>query len=296
MGWRLFHQFIVRRLLTERVRTVTTVVGIALGIGVVIAIQLTNASSIRGFETALDTIAGRTSIEIVGNGGIDEANLPDLGWLRRFGTLSPVVQGEMAIASGPAAGPRARNASEDGTVGRIRRPRREAVRVLGVDILRDQPFRDYHLLRVEGGPAEDRAVTTRKFLEILTNERAVVVPEKLARRKGVPLGGEIRLVTGDRVQSFVVRGLLRDEGPARVMDGSFVLMDIAAAQLAFDRLGRIDRLDVLVPDGTDVDATLAAVAARLPPGLRAQRPARRGEQVEQMLAACLLYTSPSPRD
>src|SRR6185295_15465552 len=86
-------------------------------------------------------------------------------------------------------------------------------------------------------------------------------------------------------QSFVVRGLLRDEGPARVMDGSFVLMDIAAAQLAFDRLGRIDRLDVLVPDGTDVDATLAAVAARLPPGLRAQRPARRGEQVEQMLAA-----------
>jgi putative ABC transport system permease protein len=285
MGWRLFHQFIVRRLLTERVRTVTTVVGIALGIGVVIAIQLTNASSIRGFETALDTVAGRTSIEIVGNGGIDEAKLPELGWLRRFGTLSPVVQGEMAIASGPPAGPRTRNASEDGTVGRIRRPRREAVRVLGVDILRDQPFRDYHLLRVEGGPAEDREVTTRKFLEILTNERAVVVPEKLARRKGVPLGGEIRLVTGDRVQSFVVRGLLRDEGPARVMDGSFVLMDIAAAQLAFDRLGRIDRLDVLVPDGTDVDATLAAVAARLPPGLRAQRPARRGEQVEQMLAA-----------
>ena len=28
------------------------------------------------------------------------------------------------------------------------------------------------------------------------------------------------------------------------MDGSFVLMDIAAAQLAFDRLGRVDRMDL----------------------------------------------------
>ena len=51
-------------------------------------------------------------------------------------------------------------------------------------------------------------------------------------------------MAGDRVNTYVVRGLLKDEGPARVMDGSFVLMDIAAAQLAFDRLGRVDRVDV----------------------------------------------------
>ena len=282
MRWRLFHQFIVRRLLAERVRTATTVAGIALGIAVVVAIQLTNASSIRGFETALDTIAGRTSIEILGNGGIDESRLRELGWLREFGTVSPIVQGEMAIVSGPPDGGRG---SQEGAVGRMRRTRSEAVRVLGVDILRDQPFRDYPLLRVEGKAAEDREVTTQKFLEILTNERAVVIPEKLARRKGIELGGEIRLLTGDRVQSFVVRGLLRDQGPARVMDGSFVLMDIAAAQLAFNRLGRIDRIDVLVPDGADIAATLAAVSPRLPPGLRADRPSRRGQQVEQMLAA-----------
>ena len=74
---RLFSQFIVRRrMLSERTRTLTTVVGIALGIAVVIAIQLTNASSVRGFETALDTVSGRASIEIAGPGGIDETLLP----------------------------------------------------------------------------------------------------------------------------------------------------------------------------------------------------------------------------
>ena len=71
-----------------------------------------------------------------------------------------------------------------------------------------------------------------------------MITEKLARRRGYALGDEIRLMAGDRVNTFVIRGLLKDEGPARVMDGSFVLMDIAAAQLAFDRLGRVDRIDV----------------------------------------------------
>jgi hypothetical protein len=52
MNLGLFRQFIVRRLALEPARTITTVAGIAVGIAVVVAIQLTNASSVRGFETA----------------------------------------------------------------------------------------------------------------------------------------------------------------------------------------------------------------------------------------------------
>ena len=47
----------------------------------------------------------------------------------------------------------------------------------------------------------------------------------------------------------MIRGLLKNDGPARVLDGNFVLMDIAAAQLAFDRLGRVDRVEVVLADG-----------------------------------------------
>jgi putative ABC transport system permease protein len=287
MLYRLFSQFILRRMAQERARTITTVVGIALGIAVVIAIQLTNASSVRGFETALNTVAGRTSVEILGTGGIDETTLPNLGWLREFGAMSPVIEGEMAIVTGPEN--RAR--------------RTETVKVLGVDILQDLTLRDYLLgARGEGsqpgGSQREGSVvdelTSQQFLELLTSPRAIVVTEKLARRRGYALGDEVRLMAGDRVNAFVIRGLLKDEGPAKVMDGSFVLMDIAAAQLAFDRLGRIDRLDVQLkgagaaedtPGSTEIDAALASIGARLPAGLKAQRPARRGEQVERMLAA-----------
>ena len=280
---RLFHQFIIRPLASEKIRTATTIIGVALGIAVVIAIQLTNASSVRGFETALETVAGKTAVEVIGAGtGVDEARLPELSWLREFGVISPVIEGTAALVTGDV---KALNS----------RRQLEAVKVLGIDILRDQPFRDYQLLELEQNLAGGTEVpplrttpddyTTQQFLEILTNERSVVITEKLARRRNYQIGGELRLMIGDRVLPFIVRGYLKDEGPARVLDGNFILMDIAAAQLAFDRLGRVDRVEVLLPDGADLQASLDAIAARMPAGLSAQRPARRGEQVETMLAA-----------
>ncbi|MGE3490868.1 MAG: ABC transporter permease [Vicinamibacterales bacterium] len=288
---RLFTQFILRPLAADKLRTATTVLGVALGIAVVVAIQLTNASSVRGFETALETVAGKTAVQIVGTGGVDEDLLPSLGWLREYGAVSPAIEGNAALVFGE--------------LDSLRRRDLEAVRVLGIDILRDLPFREYRLLDIgdepgnpEGLPPQERGtspqergeapqedVTTQRFLEILTNERSVVISEKLATRRGYRIGGEMRLMFGDRVATYIVRGLLKDQGPARVLDGNFILMDIAAAQLAFDRLGRIDRLDVMLPQGADLQASLDAISARIPPGLTAQRPGRRGQQVETMLAA-----------
>jgi putative ABC transport system permease protein len=278
----------------EPTRTLTTIVGIALGIAVVIAIQLTNASSVRGFEAALDTVAGRTSVEIVGTAGIPESQIAALGWLREFGTLAPVIEGEMAIVTQEML---ARGSLRSPTGVPVRAVRRsEAVKVLGVDILRDLTLRDYAVAERQATSNESAVTaddpTTQQFLELLTSPRSVVITEKLARRRGYALGDEIRLMAGDRVKPFVIRALLKDEGPARVMDGSFVLMDIAAAQLAFDRLGRVDRLDLQLagadqatPDAAAVDAALTAINQRLPDGITAGRPARRGAQVERMLAA-----------
>ncbi len=276
---RLFRQFILRPLIAEKIRTITTVLGVSLGIAVVIAIQLTNESSVRGFSTALETVAGKTAVEIVGSGtGVDESIIPEIGWLRDYGIVSPVIEGSAAIIVGDAK--------------QLSRRTMEAVKVLGVDILRDQPFRDYELLEIQqaNGPTGQQAsgsrdFNTQQFLQILTSPQSVVITEKLATRRGYTLGSELRLMIGDRLLTFVVRGILKNEGPARVLDGNFMLMDIAAAQLAFDRLGRIDHLDVLLPEGADLDQSLAAIAARLPAGVSAQRPARRGEQVETMLAA-----------
>mgnify|MGYP001066766940 FL=1 len=56
---RLFHQFIIRQLAREPLRSAATVLGVALGIAVVIAIRMANDSSLRGFTTALDAMSGK---------------------------------------------------------------------------------------------------------------------------------------------------------------------------------------------------------------------------------------------
>src|SRR5215467_1595429 len=118
--------------------------------------------------------------------------------------------------------------------------RREFIQVMGVDILRDRLLRKYRLLRAE----PDIEPSPREFLMLLVDKTSIVLTERFATSHGLVIGSPIALVIGDRRQEFTVRGLLRDEGPARAFQGNFALMDIAAAQLAFNRLGSLDRLDI----------------------------------------------------
>ncbi len=259
----LFKSFIVRRLAREPIRTGLSVLGIALGVAVVLAIQIANRSALEGFRAALDTMAGKTSLEITGAGvGIDERRLASLGWLREWGDVSPVIEGD-AMALRPGA-------------------RAEAVRVLGIDILKDQPFREYRLLQTSATGRNGRSM---EVLNLLIEPDAAIITEAFARRRGLSLGSRLDLAMGDSVVRFTVRGILRNDGPAKVMDGNFVLLDIAAAQLAFARLGRVDRVDLRLADPAALDRAEQTIGARLPPGLTVQRPARRGSQVEKMLAA-----------
>ena len=262
---RLFYGFIVQQLRREPLRTWATVAGIAVGVAMVIAIQLANASSVLGFRAALEAVSGRTSLEITGAGiGVDEDRLATLAWLRTFGHISPIIDGDALLR--PAGGTMADA---------------ELVRVLGVDILRDRPFREYRLL----DQTRPRPITTEAFLSLLTDPQAVVLTQAFADRQGLELESGVELLVGGRRVSLIVRGLLGDEGPAQVLDGNFVLMDIAAAQLALGRLGRVDRVDVQLGDDIAVAEAEQAIGARLPSGLTVQRPERRGAQVEKMLAA-----------
>jgi putative ABC transport system permease protein len=259
----LFRQFIFRNLTKQWPRSAVAVSGVALGAAVVVSIQMTNAASLRGFEAAVEALSGRAALEIVSSGpGLDETRLADLRWLRQYGDFTAVVEGEAAFRT-PAGS-------------------NESLRVLGIDILRDRSFRDYRLLEFE---QQRREPTSREFLDLLKDPTSVVITEKFGDRHGLRVGAKIELTLGDRLQTFTVRGLLKNEGPARVMDGNLVLMDIAAAQLALNRLGRLDRLE-LVPDSSNsLEALRQNLEERLPSGLIVRTPSRRGRQVERMLEA-----------
>src|SRR2546428_5842514 len=68
-------------------------------------------------------------------------------------------------------------------------------------------------------------------------------------------------------------------------------MDIAAAQLLFDRLGRLDRIDLVTDPARPVEEVRRAVLALLPPELTVKRPQQRNAQIERMTRAFRLNVS-----
>jgi putative ABC transport system permease protein len=261
---RLFRHFILRHLAGQRLRAAATVFGVAVGVAVVVAIRMANASSVEGFEDALEAVSGRASLEIVGRGaGLDEKLLEDLGWLRAFGSVAPVIAGDVVVRS-----------SLDDDL--------ESLRILGIDILKERPFRDYDVEELRAGDSEPGV---REWLALLVEPDAIVLTRRFADRHDLKTGDAFEVVAGDRVHRLRIRGLLEAAGAAQALGGSIAIMDIASAQALLGQPGRIDRLEVRLAEGASVDEAERAVSARLPSSLSVQRPERRGRQVEKMLAA-----------
>ncbi len=272
---RLFRQFILRAWVRQRVRTLVAVVGIALGVAVMLAIRLANTSITGSFRTAVESVAGDTSLQITGlTGRFHELLLERLKWLRDFGTVSPVIESYVMFVGGGRTAP----------AGELVHPmdRGELLHLLGVDVLEDLPIRHYRLLRTS---RKQRDPTPVELLRILTDPNAVILTDRFARRHGLEIGVPVTLAFGSTRKDLVVRGLLLDEGPARAMDGNFALMDIAAAQWACGRLGVLDRIDLKLRPGVDADAAVGEIRRRLPQGLVVQLPSQRYGRTEMMVAA-----------
>lgn len=264
----LFRRFMLRAVARHRVRTLLALAGIVLGVAVMVAVRLANRSALDSFRSAVEYVRGEASLRIRGaSGRFDERLLTDRMWLRDYGVVSPVIEAYAMAEETPAAG----------GVGHG-----PTLRVLGVDVLEDLSIRKYRLLRTSRAA---RDPTPPELLRLLTDADAVVVTERFAQRQGKRVGDPLVLIFGSRRCAFRIRGLLLDEGPGRALDGNFALMDIAAAQVAAGRLGKLDYVDIKLDARLDPAAAEEAIRRRLPPALVVERPDSQVGRSETMVAA-----------
>lgn len=248
---------ILRPLLREKTRTALTVLGIAVGVAVVVAIQLANQSALRAFRESVDAIAGRANYQIVADAGpLDERVLLNLRPLWSEGVrFAPVIDVEGLLE-----------------------PAQHPVRILAVDLLSDLHFRDYRYARIETGAKHE---SLGDYFALFQSD-AIIVPAPFARERGLRIGSKTTINVLGRRASFVVRGILEAEGPATAFNGNIIVCDIATAQRNFGLLGKLSRVDLMVPESREQQIVSRIT---LPPGARIERPSRRNERVEKMLRA-----------
>ena len=117
----------VRYLDSHRWQFGLSIVGVALGVAVVVSVDLANASAQRAFELSSDTITGSTTHQVVGGpAGVPQdvyVRLRTQVGLRR---AAPVVEGYVSLPQ-----------ADDESSFTGRRP----LRILGVDPFSERPFR-----------------------------------------------------------------------------------------------------------------------------------------------------------
>jgi putative ABC transport system permease protein len=95
---KLFRRLILRPLRRDLTRTILTLLSIALGVAVVIAIELSGDAATGSFASSLTTLVGKVDYEITANGGVDETYMAKLAALPVNARFSPVIEEPVVIA------------------------------------------------------------------------------------------------------------------------------------------------------------------------------------------------------
>jgi putative ABC transport system permease protein len=93
----LFRTLILRPLRRDLLRTALTIVAVALGVGVVMAIDLAGDAATGSFRSSLETLVGKTDLQITANGGVDEHFLAALTALPVNARFAPVIETQGVI-------------------------------------------------------------------------------------------------------------------------------------------------------------------------------------------------------
>src|SRR5215470_9248433 len=88
----LLYRIVVRPQLAEPVRTALAVLAIALGVAVVLAMDLAGTAAAGSFRSSMETMAGDNDLEVVATGGVPETAVGALAALPYAMHVSPRIE------------------------------------------------------------------------------------------------------------------------------------------------------------------------------------------------------------
>jgi putative ABC transport system permease protein len=261
----LFSRIILRHFRGEWGKLLLSVVGVAIGVAVFVAIRLANTTAFEAFSSSLDAVAGRANLQVVASDGrgFDEGLIEKLRETAAVEAAAPVIEQYAQIVDSAEL-------ADPGTG--------SPLLVFGIDVFTEGKLRSYEFDE-SSMPSDDAA-----SLEFLLRPNAIIITSKTSRALHIGIGDSLNLIAAGRRIAFGVVGIIEPEGTASALGGSFALLDIASAQETFGRVGRLDRIDLVVPE-RESPRIAEYLSTLVPAGVTVEAPSRRNEQTLRMLDA-----------
>ena len=227
----------LRHLLRHPAQLALALIGLTLGVGTMVAVDVATASSQRAFELSLQAVNGAATHQITGGPrGIDERLYTQLRTHAGAGSplrFAPLVVGYVAVGE-------------------------RTMQLIGVDPFAAAELAGGRRVAAAPDPATDGVDGLRRWF---TEPGAVVMSAATADQLGLAINSGFDVAVDGVRQRAALIGRITDAGPG--LD-AVLLTDIAQAQEWLGSVGRLSRIDVRLAEGA---AGAAPLRAQLPADL-----------------------------
>ncbi|MFC3076547.1 FtsX-like permease family protein [Phenylobacterium terrae] len=206
-------------------RALAGAIAIAVGVALGLAVHLINASALNEFAQAVRTVSGDADLQVRGR---TPAGF-DEQLYPRLARLPGVAGVSPALEMDASLGPRA------------------PATLIGLDVLRAAQVTPALLGEASAGPAA-------------FDPEAVFLSPAALQAAGLAVGDTLEVAANGRTARLRIAGTL----PSAPEGQRLAVMDIAAAQWRFGRLGALDRLDLRLDQGADAGEARRRISALLP--------------------------------
>lgn len=218
----LFQKAGLRYLFTHPWQTFLSALGIALGVAVILAIDMANESSLRAFDLSMETVSGKATHRLTSKSG--NLSFDQLIQLRKNGisTSAPVIEENVKI---------------DGI-------KKESATFLGLDPFSEEQFRNFFTITDQNND--------QLLRDILTHKDRVVLPEAFANLMGVNPGDSISIIWQTRKFKVYCQAVLPSNADSKknAVD-QFIITDIGVADFLLDKKNRLSYIDIIL-DSTEI--------------------------------------------
>jgi putative ABC transport system permease protein len=248
----LFYRLMVRPLFRERVRTLLTILAIALGVAVVLAIDLAGGAAAGSFHRSMETLVGENDLEVTASGGVPESVVGTLATLPDSIRVSPRIEDYAVIVD-----------------------TKKSLPLIGLDLVAEGSA--YAQSESQISAESQKQSASERVFEYLGEADSIWVGSSV----GYKSGDRIELLINDQVRHYTVRGVYPDSNG----NESAIVMDFAAAQRALARYDRVDRILLKVPKTPSLEHWQQRLRVVIPAGVEVRTQGAGTNENRRMLAA-----------
>lgn len=238
----------------RRMATLFSFIAIVLGVALGMAVQAVHEAALNEFGRGLRAMVGEADLQVVGpRGGFDENVYALLASRPEVAEASPILelQVKRAVSAENLEPP--------------------SLQLLGIDL--------FALARVSPVLLPKPALTAERLAALA--EDSVFLSSAAQSALGLKPGDDIEFQTGTQHRRFKIAGEL----PGVADNRQLAVMDIAAVQAHFAKLGQLTRIDLKLTDGVTPDAARRSLQAILPAGVLIEMPEAAADQAGNLSRA-----------